>query len=201
MKRGHGKNYSPAIAEGGPREHAIIISEIHVIKFLDLNGHQKSALPYNSGNVTSMAIKDQLIAISFQNRIDIVSKLEDGTGVSFVASCPKFLKIDSESRLFYYESNKLVCRTKEGKELFSHTNDDLVDIRGMTLDTKGNMYVSSGRRNTVSVLFGDDKSIATVILTEKDGLKRPSILHISPNGKHLLVINNDNRQMLLFDII
>ena len=201
MKRGHGKNYSPAIAEGGPGEHAIIISEIHVITFLDLNGHQKSALPYNSGNVTSMAIKDQLIAISFQNRIDIVSKLEDGTGVSFVASCPKFLKIDSESRLFYYESNKLVCRTKEGKELFSHTNDDLVDIRGMTLDTKGNMYVSSGRRNTVSVLFGDDKSIATVILTEKDGLKRPSILHISPNGKHLLVINNDNRQMLLFDII
>jgi hypothetical protein len=201
MKRGHGKSYSPAIAEGGPGEHAIIISETHVIKFVDLNGHQKSALPYNSGNVTSMAIKDQLIAISFQNRIDIVSKLEDGTGVSFVASCPKFLKIDSESRLFYYESNKLVCRTKEGKELFSHTNDDLVDIRGMTLDTKGNMYVSSGRRNTVSVLFGDDKSIVTVILTEKDGLKRPSILHISPNGKHLLVINNDNRQMLLFDII
>jgi hypothetical protein len=135
-----------------------------------------------------MAIKDQLIAISFQNRIDIVSKLEDGTGVSFVASCPKFLKIDSESRLFYYESNKLVCRTKEGKELFSHTNNDLVDIRGMTLDTKGNMYVSSGRRNTVSVLFGDDRSIATVILTEKDGLTQPSILHISPNGKHLLVM-------------
>jgi DNA-binding beta-propeller fold protein YncE len=71
----------------------------------------------------------------------------------------------------------------------------------MTLDTKGNMYVSSGRRNTVSVLFGDDRSIATVILTEKDGLTQPSILHISPNGKHLLVINNDNRQMLLFDII
>jgi hypothetical protein len=52
-----------------------------------------------------------------------------------------------------------------------------------------------------SVLFGDDRSIATVILTKKDGLTRPSILHISPNGKHLLVINNDNRQMLLFDII
>jgi hypothetical protein len=51
------------------------------------------------------------------------------------------------------------------------------------------------------VLFGDDRSIATVILTEKDGLTQPSILHISPNGKHLLVINNDNRQMLLFDII
>jgi hypothetical protein len=74
---------STAIAEGGPEEHAIIISEIHVIKFVDLNGHEKSALPYNSGNVTSMAIKDQLIAISFQNRIDIVSKLEDGTTYMF----------------------------------------------------------------------------------------------------------------------
>ena len=124
-----------------------------------------------------------------------------GTVVSFVASSPKFLYIDSESRLFYYESNKLVCSTKEGKELFSHTNDDLADIRGMTLDSKGNIYVSSRRRNTVSVLFGDERSIATDILTEKDGLTWPSILHFSHNGKHLLVINNDNRQIMLFDII
>jgi DNA-binding beta-propeller fold protein YncE len=70
----------------------------------------------------------------------------------------------------------------------------------MTLDTKGNIYVSSGGRNTVSVLSGD-RSSTTDILTEKDGLTQPSFVHFSPNGKHLLVINNNNMQMLLFDII
>jgi DNA-binding beta-propeller fold protein YncE len=199
MNNGYGRN-SPTIVEGGPGEHAIIINELNVIEFVDLNGHQQSTKPYKSGNVTSMAIKDQLIAISFQNRIDIVNKQGCGTVVSFVASSPKFLNIDSESRLFYYESNKIVCRTMEGKELFSHTNDYLADIRGMTLDTKGNIYVSSGKRNTVSVL-SDDRSITTDILTEKDGLTQPSFVHFSPNGKHLLVINNNNIQMLLFDII
>jgi DNA-binding beta-propeller fold protein YncE len=87
----------------------------------------------------------------------------------------------------------------EGKELFSHTNDYLADVRGMTLDTKGNIYVSSGGRNTVSVLSGDRSTID--ILTKKDGLTQPFFVHVSPNGKHLLVINNCNMQMLLFDII
>lgn len=172
--------------------------ELSLIEFVDLNGNQQYTTSYN-GNVTSMAIKDQLIAIGFHDRIDIVNKQGGGTVASFVASSPQFLYIDSESRLFYYESNKIVCRTMEGKELFSHTNADLVDIRGMTLDTKGNIYVSSGERNKVSVLSGD-RPISSDILTEKDELTKPSFVHISPNGKNLLVINNDNIQMLLFDI-
>ena len=193
--------YSQAIADGGPGELAIIIDELNLIEFVDLKGNQQYTMKYNPGNATSMAIKDQLITIGFRDRIDIINKQGGGTVVSFVASSPKFLYIDSESRLFYYESNKIVCRSMEGKELFSHTNDYIANIRGMTLDTKGNIYVSSGRRNTVSVLSGDDRSIATDILTEKDGLTQPSFVHFSPNGKHLLVINNDNMQMLLFDII
>jgi DNA-binding beta-propeller fold protein YncE len=201
MKRGYGMG-SPAIAEWGPGELAIIMNELNVVEFVDFkNGNQQYTTAYHQGNVTSMAIKDQRIAIGFHNRIDIVNKTGGGTVVSFVASSPKFLYIDSESRLFYYESNKIVCRSMEGKELFSRTNDDLADIRGMTFDTKGNIYVSSGGRNTVSVLSGDDRSITTDILTEKDGLTQPSFVHFSPNGKHLLVINNNNMQMLLFDII
>jgi hypothetical protein len=191
---------SQAIADGGPGELAIIIDELNLIEFVDLNGNQQYTMEYNLGDATNMAIKDQLIAIGFHDRIDIVKKQGGGTVVSFVASSPKFLYIDSESRLFYYESNKIVCRSMEGKELFSHTNDCIADIRGMTLDTKGNIYVSSGRRNTVSVLSGD-RSSTIDILTEKDGLTQPSFVHFSPNGKHLLVINNNNMQMLLFDII
>ena len=199
MQSGYGLN-PPAIADGGPGELAIIIDELNLIEFVDLNGNPQYNIAYNPGNATNMAIKDQLIAIGFHDRIDIVNKQELGTVVSFVASSPKFLYIDSESRLFYYESNKIVCRSMEGKELFSHTNDYLADVRGMTLDTKGNIYVSSGERNTVSVLSGDDRSIATDILTEKDGLTRPSFVHFGSNGKHLLVINNNNMQMLLFNI-
>ena len=199
MQSGYGLN-PPAIADGGPGEFVIIIDELNLIEFVDLNGNQQYNIAYNPGNATNMAIKDQLIAIGFHDRIDIVNKQGGGTVVSFVANSPKFLYIDSESRLFYYESNKIVCRSMEGKELFSHTNDCIADIRGMTLDTKGNIYVSSGGRNTVSVLSGD-RSSTTDILTEKDGLTQPSFVHFSPNGKHLLVINNDNMQMLLFDII
>lgn len=198
MKEGYGAHL-PAIADGGPGELAINIQELNLIEFVDLNGNHQYTTSYSPGNVTSMVIKDQLIVIGFHDRIDIVNKQGDGTVAFFEASSPQFLYIDSESRLFYYESNKIVCRSMQGKELFSHTNADLVDIRGMTLDTKGNIYVSSGERNKVSVLSGD-RSISSDILTEKDGLTKPSFVHISPNGKNLLVINNDNIQMLLFDI-
>jgi hypothetical protein len=199
QKRGYAYN-SPAISEGGLGELASTTNDKNLIEFMDLRGSRQYTTAYKPGNVTSMAIKDQLIAIGFHDRIDIVNKPGGGTVVSFVASSPKFLYIDSESRLFYYESNKIVCRSMEGKELFSHTNDYLADISGMTLNTKGNICVSSGGRNTVSVLFGD-RSMTTDILTKKDGLTRPSFVHFSPNGKHLLVINNNNIQMLLFDII
>jgi hypothetical protein len=54
---------SQAIADGGPGELAIIIDELNLIEFVDLNGNQQYTMKYNQGDATNMAIKDQLIAI------------------------------------------------------------------------------------------------------------------------------------------
>lgn len=64
MQSGYCLN-SQAIADGGPGELAIIIDELNLIEFVDLNGNQQYTVEYNPGDATNMAIKDQLIAIVF----------------------------------------------------------------------------------------------------------------------------------------
>jgi hypothetical protein len=43
---------SQAIADGGPGELAIIIDELNLIEFVDLNGNQQYTMEYNAVTIT-----------------------------------------------------------------------------------------------------------------------------------------------------
>lgn len=157
------------------------------IHTLYINAHSIQGLTFGPDKETA--------AVGFPDLIEIVKKYWTPI-TSFQAVNPKHLYIDSTSRLLYTEANVVKCKTLDGKDCFTTSNSKITDIGGMTIDEKGNIFVSSPPQNAV-YRISTVGSVITEILGTKDGLSQPSLISISKDSAVFYVVNQ-NTEVLIF---
>ncbi|XP_063411853.1 E3 ubiquitin-protein ligase Midline-1-like [Mytilus trossulus] len=82
--------------------------------------------------------------------------------------------------------NKVCCYTSSGEPLWTFMHDDIISLRGITLDKNGFVYVVSRSNNRVVVVSPDGK-ICKTILSEADGIKDPYAIDIDRESGIMIV--------------
>ncbi|XP_033731665.1 uncharacterized protein LOC117321301 isoform X2 [Pecten maximus] len=89
--------------------------------------------------------------------------------------------------LFYYsEEDVIVCRSRDGKEVFRHMCKGIKELRGITLDQDGNVYVCGMESGDIH-LISHDGSRERVLLSRMSGITRPYAVVLHPTRQEIIV--------------
>ncbi|XP_063427277.1 uncharacterized protein LOC134710808 [Mytilus trossulus] len=93
-------------------------------------------------------------------------------------------------RIYYNRDHTVQCISMAGEEIWEHKENFLVSLGGITVDDHQNVLVADGESNSLIVIQHDGKARKT-LLSEIDGLNRPTFLHYNKDNKTLLLCNED----------
>ncbi|XP_076086391.1 uncharacterized protein LOC143057050 isoform X2 [Mytilus galloprovincialis] len=102
-------------------------------------------------------------------------------------------------RLICIDNTSIYCCSLDGKLMWEFKNDKFQDLRRVTTDNEGNVYVISYKTNTVVVVSDDGKHYRG-LLTESDGLNSPNGIYFDKKENILLVCNYTDDKVFLFDV-
>ncbi|XP_076086192.1 uncharacterized protein LOC143056900 [Mytilus galloprovincialis] len=102
-------------------------------------------------------------------------------------------------RLVCIHYTSIYCCSLDGKLMWKFKMDTFQDLRGVTTDNEGNVYVTDQRTNTVIVVSDDGKHYRE-LLTKSDGLNNPYGIYFDKKENILLVCNESNEKAFLFDV-
>ncbi|VDI04705.1 Hypothetical predicted protein [Mytilus galloprovincialis] len=102
-------------------------------------------------------------------------------------------------RFVCLNSHFIHCYSLDGKLIWNFKADQGQDFRRVTIDNKGNVYVTDCGKNTVFVVSDDGKQYR-VFLSESDGLNKPWGIYFEKKENILLVSNNNDGKAFLFDV-
>ncbi|CAC5356915.1 unnamed protein product [Mytilus coruscus] len=96
----------------------------------------------------------------------------------------------SRDRIFYtdYNKNMVHCCSLKGEELWQFKNDSITSPCGVAVDNYNNVYVVGGHSHNLTIIQHDGKDSKT-LLTESDGLERPTSLYYDKEKRTLLICN------------
>ncbi|CAC5399559.1 unnamed protein product [Mytilus coruscus] len=103
------------------------------------------------------------------------------------------------NRLVYKDSTSISCCSLDGKFVWKFKNGKFKDLRRMTTDDDGNVYVTSYNTNIV-VVVSDDGKLYRELLNKSDGLNRPCGIYFDKKEMILLVSNFHDGEAILFDV-
>ncbi|CAG2236056.1 unnamed protein product [Mytilus edulis] len=102
-------------------------------------------------------------------------------------------------RLVCIDTTSIYCCSLDGKLMWKFKMDEFQDLRRVTTDNEGNVYVTNYNTNTVIVVSDDGKQHRE-LLTESDGLDEPWGIYFDKKENILLVCNNLNGNAFSFDV-
>ena len=114
----------------------------------------------------------------------------------------------SPGEMCVHKSGYIYCTDKvsqvyaispEGEERVVYSNSDLRNSKGVAIDDQGYIYVSGAASNNIHRVSPDGKN-NSVILTEKDGIKRLTAMTFSSTTNELMAIN-DYTSVLIFKFV
>lgn len=91
------------------------------------------------------------------------------------------------------------CYDLDGKQKWKFEDEKSESFHSVTLDEKGNVYVTNRTSNTIVAVSADGKN-SKEILCALDGLSTPSGIHYDRDEHSLLVCNFFARTVLLFNV-
>ncbi|CAC5401305.1 unnamed protein product [Mytilus coruscus] len=92
----------------------------------------------------------------------------------------------------YLDKHTVTCCLYSGAQVWEFEDKKVLDgPQGITVDSKGNVFVV-GRHTCNVVVISPDGKQCKQILTKEDGLNRPTTLFFDEVGKQLLVANGTN---------
>ncbi|XP_052102905.1 uncharacterized protein LOC127736408 [Mytilus californianus] len=105
-----------------------------------------------------------------------------------------------KNRLICIDKAAIYCCSLDGKLMWKFQNDKYRNLYHVTIDDDDNIYVTDRDTSTVIVVSADGRHNRE-ILTQSDGLYRPTGIHFDKNENVMLVCNENNRKAFLFDVI
>ncbi|CAG2252828.1 unnamed protein product [Mytilus edulis] len=96
-----------------------------------------------------------------------------------------------------YITSSIYCCSLDGKVMWKFKKDEFQDLRRVTTDNEGNVYVTDRRKNTV-IVVSDDGKHHRELLTESDGLRNPCGIYFDKKENTLLICNDCDA--FLFDV-
>ncbi|CAC5387990.1 unnamed protein product [Mytilus coruscus] len=102
-------------------------------------------------------------------------------------------------RLVCIDTTSIYCCSLDGKLIWKFKKDKFQDLRRVTTDNEGNVYVINNNTNTVEVVSDDGKHHRE-ILTISDGLDVPYGIYFDKQENILLVCNVSDGKAFLFDV-
>ncbi|XP_076099046.1 uncharacterized protein LOC143068691 [Mytilus galloprovincialis] len=141
--------------------------------------------------------------ISYQdNKLFIISGgivIRDITGKvlkTLRVDCGKYLETTVD-RIYYTVRNDhtVHCISMADEEIWVHKVESLIDLKGITVDDHQNVFIADQDSNLLTVIQYDGKASKT-LLTETDGLDKPSALHYDKDKKMLLICNQNGSAAL-----
>ncbi|CAG2206131.1 unnamed protein product [Mytilus edulis] len=158
----------------------------------DCSNVQHIPLPYKPWFITK--IDHTTVAVSCSNRHIPIIDIDTGTVTSIIV-------ISGHSEGISYNENNLYVfidlSEKENKS--GSLKRKYKDLRGLTTDGEGNVYVTDEITNTVLVVSYDGKN-SIEVLTESNGLNRPIDIQFDKKENILLVNYRFKGTVVLFDV-
>ncbi|CAC5362586.1 unnamed protein product [Mytilus coruscus] len=102
-------------------------------------------------------------------------------------------------RLVCIDVTSIYCCSLDGKLMWKFEKDKIQDLRLVTTDDEGNVYVTDINSHTV-VVISDDGKHHREILTTSDGLNWPSGIYFDKKENIVLVCNHEDGKAFLFDV-
>ncbi|XP_071147130.1 uncharacterized protein [Mytilus edulis] len=103
-------------------------------------------------------------------------------------------------RLVCKNNSTIYCCSLEGKLMWKFKKVKFRDLRGVTTDNEGNVYVTNAMTHTV-IVVSDDGKHHRELLTESDGLNKPLGIYFNKKENTLLVCNYEGKSnVFLFDV-
>ncbi|CAG2224698.1 unnamed protein product [Mytilus edulis] len=102
-------------------------------------------------------------------------------------------------RLVYIDETSIYCCSLDGKLMWKFKMGEIQDLRRVSTDNEGNVYVTNEMTNTVLVVSEDGKHHRE-LLTKSDGLYRPWGIYFDKKENVLLVCNKLNGNAFSFDV-
>ncbi|CAG2245091.1 unnamed protein product [Mytilus edulis] len=103
-------------------------------------------------------------------------------------------------RLVCITRTSIYCCSLDGKLMWKFKMDEFQDLRRVTTDDEGNVYVTDESTHTV-VVVSDDGKHHRELLTKSDGLNEPNGIYYDKKENILLVCNDSDGNAFLFDVI
>ncbi|CAC5399556.1 unnamed protein product [Mytilus coruscus] len=153
-----------------------------------------------TGHCSEISFNDKNMYVIIRRILQVINKS---------GNIKRTIPLPSDSILYItVHRDKLVCidRTAiyccylDGTLVWKFENERYQNLQRLTTDDEGNVYVTDFLNNSVVVVF-DDGQHCRQILSESDGLYRPSGIHYDKKENVVLVNNRLNGKAFLFDVM
>ena len=178
----------------------MFIQNLKVVQYIDVT---------NENIVQTVGVKEHSRSININKNklvvagpVDVTTYDKSGQVISTINSGIKHSTYISCYKSFLYytnDGNSLICKTTSGEECFRFLHVDVRGIKGIACDKMGNIYVT-GRTSDNVVQIKKDGSGLTILLSEDDGIQSPWYIDVSNDGKHIIVCQKEEKEILLFEL-
>ncbi|XP_052275475.1 uncharacterized protein LOC127874856 isoform X2 [Dreissena polymorpha] len=130
----------------------------------------------------------------------LVKKLyEDTGGANAVFKCA--VSPDGE-RIFVinHTNHKLLTLAKDGAVLSAFTDSDLQNPRGLNVTPAGQVLVCAYRSNTVIQVDHEGRKKLATLVSNTDGVRRPSSICYNTNTDQIIVGEMNNNKIIVMDL-
>ncbi|CAC5405962.1 unnamed protein product [Mytilus coruscus] len=194
-------SYKPYYITGVNRNTVAVSCYSCTILLIDISRCSVTRTIKTSGNCWGLSYYDNNLYVDIDyNTIHVM----DLTGQEIRTTC---IPLPSDDILdITVDRNRLVCISVrsiyycslDGKLIWKFEDDEYQDLRGVTTDVEGSVYVTNYMTKTV-VVISDDGQRYRDLLTESDGLDDPSGIYFDKNDNSLLVCHFGGK-VFLFDV-
>lgn len=121
---------------------------------------------------------------------------------SFMFERPSYMTVSQVSGKIFVTDCRLftvTCLTSDGNIVYQYNDKDLVDKRGLCVDTADNSVVCGQSSNNLQVVTANGKT-QSVLLSSDDGIQDPCSVAYRRSDSHLVVGSLDNDNLLVFKL-
>ncbi|XP_071144932.1 uncharacterized protein [Mytilus edulis] len=178
---------------------AVSCRTVSTIQIIDISTRSVTSTLKTSGVCYGMSYNDNNLYVV----IDSIIHVMDLTG-KVIRTIPvptggiHDITVDRD-RLVCIDTTSIYCCSLDGKVMWKFKIDEFQDLRRVTTDNEGNVYVIKYKTNTV-IVVSDDGKHHRELLTESDGLDWPRGIYYDKKENILFVCNYTDEKMFLFDV-